>query len=196
MIQSGLVFDHIREKLFTINVRVVVQCQCELFQAVAALRPPSGRTRLLHCRQQQRNQNGNDGNHDQELNQRKSGVRISAGASTEAGRKTGVNRHGHNPMRREFGGMEWLSGGSLHRADATFPRSRVNDVSRQVFWLPDHPDSLTFPRFRSGLARAVCPRLQRRDRDGFTPSSLFIRDAFLNDADTCNIRTQVIVAGC
>ncbi len=48
-------------------------------------------------------------------------------------------------------------------------------TSGQVFWLPDQSTHRAFPsRILSGIC-GFCPRLQRRDRDGFTPSSLFSR---------------------
>ena len=49
--------------------------------------------------------------------------------------------------------------------------------TRQVFWLPDRPTRYPFPRDRLVIPRSgfgsVRPRLQRRDRNGFTPFSLF-----------------------
>jgi len=48
-------------------------------------------------------------------------------------------------------------------------------TSGQVFWLPDQSTHRAFPStILSGIC-GFCPRLQRRDRDGFTPSSLFSR---------------------
>ena len=45
---------------------------------------------------------------------------------------------------------------------------------RQVFWLPDHPRAAPShrPDERQWLSSSLCPRLQRRDRDGIAPSSL------------------------
>ncbi len=43
--------------------------QAELFQIVAALHPVRGFTDLLHGRQQQADKNGDDGNHDQQLDE-------------------------------------------------------------------------------------------------------------------------------
>ena len=53
------------------RVMVVVQSQTNLLQIVLALRPASRLTSLLNSRQQQRHQNGNDRDHHQQLNQRK-----------------------------------------------------------------------------------------------------------------------------
>jgi hypothetical protein len=49
---------------------VVVQRQSELMQVVLARCPPRRLPRLLHCGQEQRNQDRNDCDHDQQLNQR------------------------------------------------------------------------------------------------------------------------------
>jgi hypothetical protein len=56
------------------------------------------------------------------------------------------------------------------------PRKTECDTTNgQVFWLPDRPTCRTFPP-RTCEAVAICgvrPRLQRRDRNGFAPFSLF-----------------------
>lgn len=61
-------------------------------------------------------------------------------------------------------------------------RASANDqsTSRQVFWLLDHATHRTFPfcfhfsqRNKNSGIRSFRPQLQRRDRDGFAPSSLF-----------------------
>jgi hypothetical protein len=51
---------------------VIVQRYADLFEIVFALGSPGRLAGLLHCRQQQRNQNGDDGNDDQKFNQRES----------------------------------------------------------------------------------------------------------------------------
>ena len=43
---------------------------------------------------------------------------------------------------------------------------------RQVFWLLDHPTSGAFPGPSPVASCRFRPQLQRRDRDGFAPSSL------------------------
>ncbi len=48
-------------------------------------------------------------------------------------------------------------------------------TSGQVFWLPDHSTHRAFPSMTLSGICGFRPRLQRRDRDGFTPSSLFSR---------------------
>jgi hypothetical protein len=50
-----------------------MECQTDLPQIIAALRQPGGFTGLLDRRHQERHQNGNDGDHDQKLNQSKAG---------------------------------------------------------------------------------------------------------------------------
>jgi hypothetical protein len=51
---------------------VVVQRESELLEVVLALRATGGLPRLLYSRQEQRNQNGYNRNHDQQLDQRES----------------------------------------------------------------------------------------------------------------------------
>jgi hypothetical protein len=54
-------------------------------------------------------------------------------------------------------------------------REPVRPSYRQVFWLLDHPTPGAFPGPQStpvAFSR-FRPQLQRRDRDGFSPSSLF-----------------------
>jgi hypothetical protein len=45
--------------------------------------------------------------------------------------------------------------------------------SRQVFWLPDRPTGRAFPRLARSGSCGGRSRLQRRDRNGFAPFSLF-----------------------
>ena len=52
-----------------IGVVVVVQRQANLFEIVLALRPPRRLTSLLHGRQQQRNQDSNNRDHDEQFDQ-------------------------------------------------------------------------------------------------------------------------------
>lgn len=50
----------------------------------------------------------------------------------------------------------------------------ANDIYRQVSWLTDHPSPHAFPPIKtSSGCTEFRPRIQWRDRDGFTPSSLF-----------------------
>jgi hypothetical protein len=56
------------------RIVVVVQGEAELVQVVLALRPAGGLARLLNRRQQQRDQDGDDRNHHQQLDQRKARV--------------------------------------------------------------------------------------------------------------------------
>jgi len=51
---------------------VLVQRQCDLFEIVLALRPPSRLARVLHSRQQERNENRNNGDHDKQFDERES----------------------------------------------------------------------------------------------------------------------------
>ncbi len=51
------------------------------------------------------------------------------------------------------------------------PGKTTVEQGRQVFWLPDHPNSRAFPPFGSGSC-GFRTRSQRRPRDGFAPSSL------------------------
>jgi hypothetical protein len=53
------------------NIVVIVKCQRNLFDIVLALSPTGRFTGLLHCREQQRNENRNDRDHNQQLNQSK-----------------------------------------------------------------------------------------------------------------------------
>lgn len=61
-------------------VRVVerVHGQAELLQVVGAFHAAGGFADLLYCRQKEPNQHGNDGNHDQQLNERESAMRLSS----------------------------------------------------------------------------------------------------------------------
>ena len=56
----------------TVRGLVVVQRQSQLLEIVLALAAASGLAGGLHGRQKQRHQNGDDGNHDQQLDQRES----------------------------------------------------------------------------------------------------------------------------
>jgi hypothetical protein len=49
----------------------VVQCQTELLQVVRTPSPGRGFTDLLDCRKEQPDEDGNDGNHYQQLDQGK-----------------------------------------------------------------------------------------------------------------------------
>ena len=68
---------------------------------------------------------------------------------------------------------------TLRIAPATYPRQfpsprgNLNQLSRQVFWLMAHPTPRAFPspKADSGI-HGFRPHLQRRDREGFPPSSL------------------------
>jgi hypothetical protein len=66
-IQSG---GTIRGRERAVRTFVVVQCEGLLLQVVRTLRAGRGFPHLLHGGQQQTNQDGNDGNHDQQLDQR------------------------------------------------------------------------------------------------------------------------------
>ena len=61
----------------------------------------------------------------------------------------------------------------MHLSRNNFPANRCKTLqAEQIFWLPDRPTYRAFPsRWKSGI-RGVRPRLQQRDCDGFTPSSL------------------------
>jgi hypothetical protein len=50
---------------------VIMQCQADLLQIVAALQSSRRLARRLHRRKQQRNENADDRNDDQKFNQRK-----------------------------------------------------------------------------------------------------------------------------
>jgi len=53
------------------------------------------------------------------------------------------------------------------------PRGHNNRTAcGQVFWLPDHSPAAPSHPFRIVTSSGLCPRLQRRDRDGLAPSSL------------------------
>ncbi len=61
----------------------------------------------------------------------------------------------------------------------------------QVFWLPDRPTRCAFPSIQSTVARSSGrPRLQRRDRNGFAPFSLFTRQSCVTGeylSDDCTV---------
>ena len=59
---------------------------------------------------------------------------------------------------------------SFRSAQETFATLRL---SRQVFWLPDRPTGRAFPRLARSGSCGGRSRLQRRDRNGFAPFSLF-----------------------
>ena len=48
----------------------------------------------------------------------------------------------------------------------------IRTACGQVFWLPDRPPAASSHPLRIVTSSGLCPRLQRRDRDGLTPSSL------------------------
>jgi hypothetical protein len=50
---------------------VILERQADLLEIVRALHPPRRLACLLHCRQQQGDQHANNGNHHQQLHQRK-----------------------------------------------------------------------------------------------------------------------------
>jgi hypothetical protein len=50
---------------------IVLKAEAQLLQVVDALRPPRRLACRLYRRQQQSDQNANDGNHDEQLDQRK-----------------------------------------------------------------------------------------------------------------------------
>jgi hypothetical protein len=56
----------------SVDIVVIVRGKRQLLQLVLALRSTGRFAGLLDSRQQERNQNGNDGNHYQQLNQRES----------------------------------------------------------------------------------------------------------------------------
>jgi hypothetical protein len=51
-----------------LSINVLVQCQTNLPQVRFALRAPCRFSRILHCRQQQRNEHSDNRDHDQQLN--------------------------------------------------------------------------------------------------------------------------------
>ena len=53
-------------------VVIVVECESDLTHVILALRPASSLASVLNGRQQQSDQNGDDGDHHQQLNQHKS----------------------------------------------------------------------------------------------------------------------------
>ena len=55
---------------------IIMQGQTELFEVISALYPAGRFSGLLHRRQQQSNQRGNDRNDDQKLDQREAFVRF------------------------------------------------------------------------------------------------------------------------
>ena len=57
-----------------VDVVVIVECQSELLQVILALRTASCLASLLHCWQQQGHKNGDDRNHHQKFDQRKSAM--------------------------------------------------------------------------------------------------------------------------
>lgn len=71
-----------------VGVVIIVNRQPDLLQIIFALCPASSFARLLNCRKQKSDQNGDNGNHNQQLNQRKSGSA----------------RHGRAPMNEA---MQW-----------------------------------------------------------------------------------------
>ena len=64
-------------------------------------------------------------------------------------------------------------------------RRPLGTTPGQVFWLPDQSTNRAFPSFVLSGGCGVRPRLQRRDRDGFAPSSLFSRAGHKPDEHPC-----------
>jgi len=93
--------------------------------------------------------------------------------------------HGPSSPRRNTAQARPLHGAQRRKsAVSSFPeRPECEPTNGQVFWLPDRPTCRTFPfrnvatRFaisqNSGYVCGFRPRLQRRDRNGFSPFSLF-----------------------
>ena len=72
---SGLQFlsrDAESGRKVTIHVHIVMECQADLPQIVATRRSSRGFSGVLNGGQQQRNQNGDDGNNHQQFHQRES----------------------------------------------------------------------------------------------------------------------------
>ncbi len=64
----------IRRGKHIVNVVVIVQRDSDLLEIVTTLSPPCRFTRLLDCRQQERNQNCNDCDDHQQFNQCESAI--------------------------------------------------------------------------------------------------------------------------
>ncbi len=62
-----------------VHIVIVVQGQPDLLQIVATLRAPGRLAGHLHRRKQQRDQDGNDGDNDQQLDQRKTTTSLNHG---------------------------------------------------------------------------------------------------------------------
>jgi hypothetical protein len=62
-LQAGAVTEQKGRSEVLVDIIVIVFGQSELLQVIAALRAASRFAGCLHGRQQQRNQDGNDGNH-------------------------------------------------------------------------------------------------------------------------------------
>lgn len=78
-------------------------------------------------------------------------------------------------MTRVAGSNEGARQSEHHDSSKASTAGHQVATSGQVFWLPDQSTHRAFP---SMILSGICgfrPRLQRRDRDGFTPSSLFSR---------------------
>ena len=93
----------------------------------------------------------------------------------------GLRRPPNKKTLRAFTWHEGLHPASINPcglSSSLFPRREKHTIfTRQVFWFPDLSSRYAFPfRRNSGLC-SVRPRLQRRVRHGFAPSSLLRRPA-------------------
>ena len=83
-ISGGNIRDE-RRRETVVCVEVIVQRETDLFEVIFALGSPSGLTGLLHGRQQQGHQDGDDRDDDQQLDEREtrpgSGIRFQGGKS-------------------------------------------------------------------------------------------------------------------
>jgi hypothetical protein len=73
---------------------IVVQREAKLHQMVLALRAAGGFTRLLHRGEQQCNQDGNDGDHDEQLDQREAAVTRRGSPTVGRGMQRETRFHG------------------------------------------------------------------------------------------------------
>ena len=78
------------------NIVIVVQRDADLFQIAFALSPSGGFTGLLYGRKQKRDEDGDDRDHHQKLNERKSSLVSKHGESSKGRENRGGRKEGQN----------------------------------------------------------------------------------------------------
>ena len=114
-----------------VGVVIAVHSDADLMQIVRAAHAPGGFPRRLHGRQKQRNEQPDDGNHDQQLDQRKT----RRGAKRECGTPTNRLRLGNmetpDPRDGNQSSRKIITGNNKH-SDNAFPFLKSDKLAASV----------------------------------------------------------------